>query len=186
MLEKTKAADMVTAGVGKNGGAEEMVTTGGVFYVTCRDADGNLKWEDEFHNLVVNVGLQDINNKYFTGTTYTAAWYIGLVNATATYAAGDTAALHGGWTENTSYSQAARPTLSFGASTLANPSVITASAATFSMNATATIGGAFVISNSTKGGTTGILFSEGNFVGGSKTVASGDTLNVTYSLSTAG
>ena len=186
MLDKTKAADMVTAGVGKNGGTDELVTTGGVFHVTCFDADGNLKWEDAFHNLVVNVGLQDINDKYFSGVSYTAAWYIGLVNSGASYAAGDNASSHGGWTENTSYSQGARPTLSFGGSTLANPSVISASAATFSMTGTATIGGAFVISNSTKGGTTGILFSAGNFVGGNKSVANGDTLNVTYSLSTAG
>lgn len=186
MIDNTKAADSVTAGIGKNGIFDDTVTTGGVFNVTCHDAEGNVKWEDSFHNLVVNVGLQDVNNKYFAGSAYTAAWYIGLVNATATYAAADTSASHAGWTENVAYSQAARPTLAFGASTLANPSVITATAATFSMNGTATIGGAFVIANSTKSGTTGILFSEGNFTGGSKTVASGDTLNVTYSLSTAG
>lgn len=186
MLDKTKAADMVTAGIGKNGSLEAVVTTGGVFYVTCHDANGDIKWEDSFHNLVVNVGLQDVNNKYFAGSAYTAAWYIGLVTATATYAAGDTSASHAGWTENVAYSQATRPALAFGASTLANPSVITATAATFTMNGTATIGGAFVITNSTKGGTTGILFSEGNFAGGNKSVTSGDTLNVTYSLSTAG
>lgn len=186
MQDRTKAADAVTADIIKGGIAVDTMKTGGVFHVQCLDANGQTRWEDDFHNLVTNVGLKDVNDTYFTGSAYTAAWYIGLVNATATYAAGDTAASHGGWTENTSYSQAARPTLAFGASTTANPSVITASAATFSITGTATIGGAFVISNSTKGGTTGILFSEGNFTGGSKSVANGDTLNVTYSLSTAG
>jgi len=186
MLDQTKAADMVAAGVGKDGGAVESMQTGGVFTVECIGADGQVKWSDDFHNLVVNVGLKDINDKYFTGSVYTAAWFIGLVNATPTYAAGDTAALHAGWTENVNYSQAARPTLAFGASTTANPSVITTSTAVFSMNTTSTIAGAFVITNSTKSGTTGILFSEGNFTGGNKIVASGDTLNVTYSLSTAG
>lgn len=186
MLDTTKVADVVTAEVEKGAGASEAVKTGGVFTVTCYDADGQLKWEENFHNLVVNVGLKDMNEKFFSGSGYTATWYIGLVNSGASYSGGDTAGTHAGWTENTDYSQANRPQLTFGSSTTANPSVITASAATFSMTNTATIGGAFVISDNTKGGTTGILFSAGNFTGGNKTVANGDTLNVTYSLSTAG
>lgn len=186
MLDKAKPADSVAANITKNSDFGGSVTTGGIYTVECYDANGNLKWEDEFHNLVTNVGLKDINEKYLSGSAYTAAWYIGLVNATPTFAGGDTAASHAGWTENTAYTQTTRPPLSFGASTTANPSVITATAAVFTMNATATIAGAFVISNNTKAGTTGTLFSEGTFTGGSKSVASGDTLNITYSLSTAG
>jgi hypothetical protein len=58
----------------------------------CFDKDGNLKWEDSAHNLVVNVGLQDMNDKYFSGSTYTAAWFLALVNdsPSPSYAAGDT------------------------------------------------------------------------------------------------
>lgn len=187
MLDNIKATDIVTADIAKNGVASEGMRMGGVYTVECRDADGNLKWADTFSNLVTIDGLQDVNNKYFTGSAYTATWYIGIVNSGGTYAYSDTAASHAGWTENTSYSQTNRPTMSFGASTSANPSVIsTSAAATFSMTGTATIAGAFVISNNTKGGTTGTLFSVGNFTGGSKTVASGDTLNVSYSLSNAG
>jgi hypothetical protein len=52
------------------------------------------------------------------------------------------------------------------------------------MNGTVTIAGAFLISNSTKSGTTGILFSASTFQSpGARAVVSGDTLNVTYEFS---
>lgn len=180
---KTKAMDIVSADVSKDAGNDDSIKIGGVFHVECFDAEGNSKWSEDFHNLVVNVGLKDLNDKYFSGSVYTAAWYIGLVNSSATFAAGDSMTSHLGWTENVSYTQGARPTLAFGAATTANPSVITATSATFTMNATATIGGAFVSTSATKSGTTGTLFSEGNFTGGNRAVISGDTLNVTYSFS---
>jgi hypothetical protein len=62
-----------------------------------------------------------------------------------------------------------------------------ASPATFTINATSTIAGAFLTSISTKGGTTGILFSASDFSSpGDRAVVSGDTLSVTYTLSLAG
>jgi hypothetical protein len=169
----------------------ERVRAGGVFAMQCFDKDGNLKWEAEKHNLVFNAGLKDMNDKYFTGAAYTAAWYLGLVTgpgAGNTYAASDTMAAHAGWTEGTGYSQAARPTASFGAATTADPSVVSnsSSAAVFSINATTTIAGAFLTSDNTKGGTAGILFSAANFqTPGDREVVSGDTLNVTYTFELA-
>lgn len=167
----------------------EKAKAGGVFHVKCFDKDGNLKWEDSAHNLVVNVGLKDMNDKYFSGSTYTAAWYLGLVTGPGsgnTYAAADTMASHGGWTENTDYSESVRQTATFGAATTADPSVIdnSGSVAVFSMNGTATIAGAFLTSDDTKSGTSGILFSVSNFTSpGDRAVVSGDTLNVTYEFS---
>lgn len=166
----------------------EKVKAGGVFTVQCFDEEGNLKWAAEKHNLVVNVGLQDMNSKYFSGSSYTAAWYIGLYGAGAsnTPAASDTMSSHAGWTEVTAYSQATRPACTFGTATTADPSVITnsASPATFSINGTTTVGGAFLTSNNTKGGTTGILFSASDFQSpGDRSVVSGDTLTVTYTFS---
>ena len=166
----------------------EKVKAGGVFTVQCHDSEGNLKWSAEKHNLVVNVGLKDMNDKYFTGSAYTAAWYIGLYGSGSTNnpAASDTMSSHAGWTEVTAYSQATRPAATFAAASTADPSVITnsASPATFSMNGTTTVGGAFLISNNTKGGTTGILYSAADFQSpGDRAVVSGDTLNVTYTFS---
>lgn len=185
--ENAKSVDTVSAALASALGADNTARAGGVYRIECRDKDGNLKWVDETHNLVVNVGLQDMNTKYFTGSSYTAAWYIGLYGAAAsnTPAAGDTAALHAGWTEITPYSNATRPACTFGSATSADPSVIsnTLSPAQFNINATNTVGGAFLISNNTKGGSTGILFSASDFQSpGDRSVASGDTLNVTYTF----
>jgi hypothetical protein len=160
---------------------------GGVFTVECRDADGQLKWTEEFPNLVVNTGLQFINTQFFKGVTYTASWFMGLVTgpgASNTYAAGNTMASHAGWTENTAYTQTARPTMAFGTATTADPSVLTTSApVVFTMNASAIIAGAFVTTDNVKGGTAGTLFSVGNFTVGDRPIVSGDTLNVTYTFS---
>jgi hypothetical protein len=73
--------------------------------------------------------------------------------------------------------------MSFGTASTADPSVIVSGITVFTMNATATIAGAFVTNENTKSGTTGTLFSVGNFTVGDRTVASGDTLNVTYTFS---
>jgi hypothetical protein len=60
----------------------------------------------------------------------------------------------------------------------------TASKAVFSINATTTVGGAFLTSNDTKGGSTGTLFSAADFQApGDRSVVNGDTLNVTYTFS---
>jgi hypothetical protein len=166
----------------------EKVKAGGAFTVKCFDSEGNLKWVEENHNLVVNVGLKDMNDKYFSGSAYTAAWYIGLYGAAATNdpAAGDTMASHAGWTEVTDYTEATRRQAVFGAATTADPSVISnsTSVAVFSIDDTTTVGGAFLTSNDTKGGTTGVLFSASDFAApGDRAVVSGDVINVTYTFS---
>ena len=182
-----KSSDAVAVAVVANKGSEGAARAGGFFVVECFDKDGNLKWREENHNLVVNVGLQDMNAKYFTGSSYTAAWYIGLYGAGAsnTPAASDTMSSHAGWTEVTDYSQSTRPACTFGTPTTADPSVATnsASPASFSINGTTTVGGAFLTSNNTKSGTTGTLFSASDFTGGDRSVVSGDTLTVTYTFS---
>ena len=186
--DKSHATDEVQCSVSKNQGSTEAVKGGGVFTIQCHDADGQLKWESSTHNLVVNVGLQDMNAKYFTGSSYTAAWYLGVYGAAASNnpVAADTMSSHAGWTEVTAYSESTRPACTFGTPTTADPSVATnsASPATFSVNGSTTIGGAFLVSNNTKGGTTGTLFSAGDFASpGDRAVVSGDTLTLTYTFS---
>lgn len=183
-IAKSQMGETVQAGVSKPTANDGRVQLGGVFKVECFGPDGVKKWEDNFHNLVVNQGLQDLNTKYFKGSVYTAAWYLGLVTGPGsgtTYSATDTLASKA-WTEDTNYS-GSRKAVIFGTATTADPSVIdnSASPAVFNINNTTTVAGAFL--TTVASGTSGILFSEGDFTGGDKTVASGDTLNVTYTFS---
>jgi hypothetical protein len=183
-IAKSTLGEVVQAGVGKSAQEEAHVGLGGVFTVTCIGADGTVKWEDSFHNLVVNVGLQELNTQFFKGSGYSAAWYLGLVTgpgAGVTYAATDTLASKA-WTEFTNYI-GTRKAVTFGSASNADPSVISnsASPASYSISGGGgTVAGAFLATVSS--GTSGILFSEGNFTGGDKIVASGDTLNVTYTF----
>jgi len=191
--ELAKSQDLIKAALATAKRMDEGAAAKGRYIFQCLDKDGKLKWEDVAPNLVVNVGLQDMNAKYFLGSAYTATWYLGLITGPGsgtTIVAGDNASSHTGWAENTGYSNATRPTASFGTATLADPSVISNSVASggtlasFSINASSTIAGAFLISNSTKGGTTGILFSASDFTSpNDRVVVSGDTLNVTYTFS---
>ena len=184
-IETSKTSETVGAAVERKTGFADGASGGGVFTVTCFDSNGNEKWVEIAPNLVVNTGLQDMNTKFFAGSAYTAAWYLGLVNGTSastTYSGGDTLASHAGWDENTSYT-GNRKAVTFGAATLADPSNINnaSSAASFTMNANATIAGAFLANVAT--GTSGTLFSVSDFQSpGDRTVVSGDVLNITYSF----
>jgi hypothetical protein len=189
--EIAKASDAVAGGLVAGTRHTETAKATGRFLMECYDKDGLLKWSAESQNLVVNVGLQYMAGTALTSTAAITTWYIGLYGAGAsnTPAAGDTMSSHAGWTEVTPYSNANRPTAVFAAATNANPSVVTnsASVAAFSINATQVVGGAFLVSDNTKGGSTGTLFSAADFQSpGDRSVVSGDTLNVTYTFSLAG
>lgn len=153
-----------------------------LYEIECVGADGRVKWRESFSNTVVTSGKNDLLTNYFKGSSYTAAFYVGLVdNASfSAIAAADTMASHAGWLESTAYSNANRPTLTLGSAS-AGSIDNSASKASFSINATATINGAFTTTNNTKGGTTGTLYSAGSF-GSTRSVLNGDTLNVQVTL----
>lgn len=154
---------------------------GARFTFECFSPDGKLRWIDGTDNIVVNTGLDDVLDKYLKGSAYSAGFFVGLKDTTAAVA-GDTMGTKG-FTELTPYSNATRPALTLG--TVSGQSVDnSASKASFTINATATVGGAFVTTNSTKAGTTGILFGAADFAS-SRSVQSGDTLNVTVTITAA-
>ena len=195
--ELANFGDSASASVTRGAQHNETLGIQGWYDVKCFDSEGNLKWEDKAPNLVTAVGKQALFDYYFgaTGTaggTASGTNYLGLCGGTATYTAADTMASHT-WTEvggtnapaYTGNRQA--PSWSAATSTGSTPSNVTsktASALTFSMTSSGTVNGCFINSgasaSATKDTTTGILYSAGNFTGGSKTVASGDSLAVTY------
>lgn len=172
----------VSAAATMNPGAGDGFGLSTRYEFECLGPDGQVKWVDGFDNLVVDAGLNDVLDKYFKGSTYTAAHYVGLKLA-GSAAAGDTMASHAGWAESAAYSNATRPALTLG--TVAAKSVDnSASKASFNVNATATIAGAFTSTDNTKSGTSGTLYGAGDFAA-PRGVADGDTLNVTITLTSA-
>lgn len=154
---------------------------GGYFTFECVDSDGNIKWYDKTHNLVVNEGLQDILDVMFVSGTQDTTWFIGLTDDSPTPAAAHTLASHAGWTEFDEYTgdrQAYVPVRS--SQTISN----TASVAAFAITgAGGGVGGGFLAAGAT--GTSDVLFSVSALSGGNRTVASGDTVNVTYTVTSA-
>lgn len=140
--------------------------------------------EDRFPNLVTNAGRNFALDTLLRGSSYTAACNLGL-KGTGTAAAGDTQASHAGWSEvggtNAPAYTGNRKTITFNA---ASSQSITHTPVTYAFTSGGTVAGAFLnlAGSSTKDNTTGTLFSAGDFTGGSKTVANGDTLDVTYTL----
>jgi len=168
----------VNAEVERGGSLDLSPSFKNVYKVECYDKDGNLKWVDEVHNLVVNVGLNEILDKFYKGSSYAAAFWVGLTDGTPTVDPDDTMASHTGWAEVTDYT-GDRKALTLG--TVASQSVDnSASKAVFAIDDTATVGGAFV--NTAETGTAGVLIGAGAFTVGDKLVSSGDTLNVTVTL----
>ena len=189
--EIAKLGDAVDATVIRNAGGTDFFGLHGVYTAECYDAQGNLKWSDVIENLTTNVGRQNLLNSYFANTGGGAV-VMGL-KGTGTAAYADTQASHATWLEvgntNAPTYSGTRKTPAFSAATSANPSVLATSAAVvFSMTGSGTVAGAFINigGSSTIDSTTGTLFSAGDFTAGSKTVTSGDTINVTYTLSASG
>lgn len=158
---------------------ENAMKVGGIFEVDCFDKFGNKKWSDVAKNLVVNAGLNHILDVQFHATTQVSPWYVGL-KLTGSAASVDTLATHTGWTEATGYTGNRKEYVEAAASgkSITN----SANKASFSIGSTATIAGAFVASASA--GTTGTLFCAANFTS-PRAVESGDTLEVTYTISAA-
>lgn len=150
------------------------------------DSRGIKKAEYQFRNLVVNQGKTDILNVYFADGTVTASssWFMGLIVDTGFtgIAAADTAASHSGWQEFTGYSQSARPLWGQAGPSAGVTTITNATPVTFDITSAGNLKGGFIITNSTKGGTSGKLWAAALFTA-QVPVNNGDQMKCTYSLS---
>jgi hypothetical protein len=183
MKNKTSFGDQCDANVISRKKAGAGIKVGGKFTVECYGKDGKLKWVDTIENLVVNVGLYHILDTVLCAGSQVATWYVGLTDGTPTVAAGDDMTTHAGWVEVTAYDEAVRQTYNETRTTTTVSN--SASKAMFTISGTTTVGGAFLVSNSTKGGSTGTLLCGGVFTTGDKSLVDNDTLNVQYDFTAA-
>jgi len=152
----------------------------GQWRVVARDPSGKIVATTEWQNIVVNEGLDYLLDAGLAGGSQETTWYVGLTDGTPTIAAGDTMSSHAGWTEVTAYTESVRQTWTPDSNGVQSQSIDNVSnPAQFSINAdSTTVGGAFLSSNSTKSGTTGLLYAAGAFSGGDVTLSNGSTLDV--------
>lgn len=178
MKETTKTNDEARSKVQAPTSFESSNTVHGHWQIRAYDPSGNLIAEDEISNLVVNEGLNEQLSATLAGGTQ-KSWYVGLTDGSPTVDATDTMSSHSGWSEVTAYDEASRPSWTPG--TVTSQSVDNSgSKAIFTISSDGTtMGGAFLASDDTVGGTSGVLYSVGAFSGGDVTLPAESTLEVT-------
>lgn len=181
MNENVKSTDQVGVGlVAANNATEELIAHGWVRTECVRD--GQVIWVDEGPNLIVTTGRNKLLDETLSGSGYTAAWHMGLIDNAgfSAIAAADTMASHAGWAEADEYDEATRETLAFSAAS--SGSKATSAAASFTISASITVNGVFIASSSAKNESASILFAAKSF-SATRAVVDNDVLNVTYTAS---
>lgn len=144
--------------------------------IALYEADGTLVRESEvYSNVVATLGRSQL----FLLAASTL--FVGLLDGTPTVVVGDTMASHAGWTEVTSYDEAARQAYvpaSVASGTVNN----SASRARFNFSGSATVGGLGMFTDSTKGGATGTFISGVAATGGDETPTAGQYIDAEYEL----
>lgn len=194
-MEITKSQDLATATVTRGAAEVTAMEVHGSYVAQCFGADGALKWEEKFDNLVTTEGKNFLLDTVFIGAAGTGAltsvnmFYRMAFVATNTAAVATMTYATPTYTEATSGVIAARGSPAFSAS--ASGVKATSAAVSASVVGTATIYGvSIVVLNAAAVGNLGVvadtatsgakLYSFGLF-GAAKSVSNGDTLNVTYS-----
>lgn len=149
-----------------------------------KEINGELLDVREGLNAITNEGLDYCLDVTFHNDSPIATWYVGLVDNTGgpNPVAGDTMASHSGWTEWQSYSEGNRQEWTEGAAS--SQSITNGTSVDFTMSANGTLWGIFIVSQNTKGGTTGTLWSTANFTG-LLGVSSSNVVKVTYTVNAA-
>lgn len=133
------------------------------------------------HNLTVNEGINSLLDVGFHGSPQITNWYVGVFKGNYTPVATVTAAtIATAATEATEYDEPARVAWNEGAA--ASQSISNAAnRATFTVNATVTLYGAFLVSSNQKNGTGGVLWSAARFAS-ARPLVDDDELLITFQI----
>ena len=199
--EKLNAKDACGASVLRGSSLSEALHAKGHYTARCYDKNGKLKWIDFVHNVVTDVGANQLLDSAF-GAGPVAGPYLGLISSvayTGIPVVGDTMASHSSvnhvWKEagnGVNYpnwstpASNARATMTFAAAATRAKALNAAVSFIIATNP-GTVKGCFVVFGTgavaTNNDTNGVLYSAGVFTGGDKVLGLGDTLQVTYSTS---
>jgi hypothetical protein len=192
-MEKLSTRDVATASVIRGSTQMENMEIQGRYTAVCLDANGIEKWTEAWDNLVTTQGRNYLLDQVMpagtgTGSSNATMHYRMSLITSGTPVAGDTYASHAGFTDLAAGVVATRGSPVFGAASAGVKA--TTAAVSFAVIGTGTITGAAInlvgttlgnLNVVTDTATAGaVLYSAGIFAG-SKSVTSGDTLNVSYS-----
>lgn len=190
-MNVAKTQDVLGASVTRGSSQSEQMEVCGRYRAECLDAQGNVKWVEEFDNLVTTQGKNHLLDHGLAGPATAVNTRMSFINNSPTPVPviGDTYATHAGFTELGSGVIASRgsPNFSVAASGGAKS---TSAAVSANVIGTGVVGGVAInlivgavgnVANVADTATAGaILYSAGTFTT-AKSVSNGDTLNVTYS-----
>ena len=185
MKDIISANDQVGASTSYNTQPNDSMAIEGHYHAVCYDANGNIKWEEDIHNVVTDLGRNLTLDTIF-GNTAAGAVYMGL-KGTGTAIAANTQAAHATWLEvglanAPTYSGTRKsPTFSVATSSTSISTKTTSAAVSFAITSTGTVAGCFINigGSATIDNTSNTLFSAGDF-SSPKSVVNLDTIAVTY------
>lgn len=140
---------------------ESRLSLRGKFVFRLYGPDGRPAATRIVNNGITLLAINNLFDVYFRNGSPAAAWFLGLIDNTdfdEVDSENDSMSTHAGWTELTAeYDEATRP--AWGPDAAASQAIANSLKATFTFNAAKDVRGFFVTSSSTKGGTTGTLWS---------------------------
>jgi hypothetical protein len=188
MLDGHSTADRMIGEMAADAGLGDVTRAIGRFTAVCRDADGNLLWQEEFPNLLTTVGKNFLLDTTLAGSAYTVVGpYMGLISSTSfsTIVIGDTMGSHAGWLEagtTNAPTYAARIVCAWSAASVGVKAL--SAALTFTFTGTGTVQGAFLVTGTgavvTNLSGVGTLYAAGT-LGAPQPVSATNTLAMSYS-----
>lgn len=188
-MNVAKSNDVIGASVTRGSSQSDQMEVIGRYRAECLDAQGNVKWVEEFDNLVTTQGKNHLLDHGLNGPASAVTTRMSFINNTPTPAIviGDNYQTHAGFTEIGTGVIAARGSPNFTVAASAGAKA-TSGAVSASIAGTGVVAGVAInlaVGTATNLGTVAdvtagyILYSAGTFAT-AKSVSNGDTLNVTY------